>query len=106
MKKVTLNVSGITCQGCTSAVQAALSNVTDVRRADVSLEQKRARLVLEDAGSMDELIGATQAAGFVASLENRIRRPNEAASTVRHMPGGRGGGESDVTIRSGKRERS
>lgn len=69
MKKVTLNVSGMTCQGCANAVQAALSDVTGVRRADVSLEQRRARLVLEDAGSVDELIGAAQAAGFVASLE-------------------------------------
>ncbi len=70
MKKVTLNVSGMTCQGCANAVQAALSDVTGVRRADVSLEQKRARLVLEDTGSVDALVAAAQRAGYEAALES------------------------------------
>ena len=70
MKKMTLNISGMTCQGCANAVQAALSDVAGVRRADVSLEQKRARLVLEDAGSVDTLVAAAQRAGYEAALES------------------------------------
>ena len=69
MKKITLTVSGMTCQGCANTVQAALARVEGVRRADVSLEQKQARLVLEDAGSVDDLVSAVRVAGYEASLE-------------------------------------
>ncbi len=70
MKKITLTVSGMTCQGCANTVQAALARVEGVRRADVSLEQKQARLVLEDAGSVDDLVSAVRAVGYEASLES------------------------------------
>ena len=69
MKKITLSIAGMSCQGCANTVKAALAGVEGVRRADVSLEQKRARLVLVGAGSVDDLVSAAQAAGFVASLE-------------------------------------
>ncbi len=69
MKKITLSIAGMSCQGCANTVRGALAGVEGVRRADVSLEQKRARLVLVGAGSVDDLVSAAQAAGFVASLE-------------------------------------
>ena len=70
IKTLTLKVSGMTCNGCANAVQAALTRIEGVRRADVSLEQKRARLVLEDTGSVDDLVSAVRAAGYDASLES------------------------------------
>ena len=67
MKKITLSVSGMSCQGCANTVKAALAGAHGVRRADVSLEQKRARLVLEDAGSVDDLVSAVRAVGYDAT---------------------------------------
>ncbi len=69
MKTLTLKVSGMTCNGCANTVQAALARVEGVRRADVLLEQEQARLVLEDTGSVDDLVSAVRAAGYDASLE-------------------------------------
>ncbi len=68
MKKVTLNVSGITCQGCANSVKAAVSRVAGVRRVDVSVEQKQARVVLEEAGWVDDLVSAVREAGYEASV--------------------------------------
>ena len=70
MKKITLSIAGMSCQGCANTVKGALAGVEGVRRADVSLEQKQARLVLEDAGSVDDLVSAVQEAGYEASLES------------------------------------
>ncbi len=70
MKKITLSIAGMSCQGCANTVKGALAGVEGVRRADVSLEQEQARLVLEDAGSVDDLVSAVQGAGYEASLES------------------------------------
>ena len=70
MKKITLSIAGMSCQGCANTVTAALAGVEGVRRADVSLEERRARLVLEDAGSADALIAAAQRAGYDAAGES------------------------------------
>ncbi len=70
MKKITLSIAGMSCHGCANTVTAALAGVEGVRRADVSLDKRRARLVLEDAGSVDALITAAQRAGYDASLES------------------------------------
>ncbi len=70
MNKITLSIAGMSCQGCANTVKAALSAVEGVRRADVSLEQRRARLVVDNAGTVDALVAAAQRAGFEASLES------------------------------------
>ncbi len=70
MKKITLSIAGMSCQGCANTVKGALEGVEGVRRADVSLEQEQARLVLENAGSVDALVSAVQGAGYEASLES------------------------------------
>ena len=70
MEKITLSIAGMSCQGCANTVKGALAGVEGVRRADVSLEQTQARLVLEDAGSVDALVSAVQEAGYQASLES------------------------------------
>lgn len=70
MNKITLSIVGMSCQGCANTVKAALAAVEGVRRADVSLEQRRARLVLDNAGPVDAWVAAAQRAGFEASLES------------------------------------
>ncbi len=70
MKKITLSIAGMSCQGCANTVKGALAGVEGVRRADVSLERRQARLVLEDVESVDDLVSAVQEAGYEASLES------------------------------------
>ena len=70
MKKITLSIAGMSCQGCANTVKGALAGVEGVRRADVSLQQEQARLVLEDAGSVDALVSAVQEAGYEVSFES------------------------------------
>ncbi len=70
MKQITLSIAGMSCQGCANTVKGALAGIEGVRRADVSLEQEQARLVLEDAGSVDALVSAVWEAGYEASLES------------------------------------
>lgn len=50
MKKITLSIAGMSCQGCANTVKATLAGVDGVQRADVLLEQRRSRLVLESGG--------------------------------------------------------
>ncbi len=70
MKKITLSIAGMSCQGCANTVKGALAGVEGVRRPNVSFQQKQARLVLENAGSVDALVSAVQEAGYEASLES------------------------------------
>ncbi len=70
MKKITQIIAGMSCQGCANTVKAALAGVEGVRRADVSLERRRARLVLENSGSVDALVAAAQRAGYDVALES------------------------------------
>lgn len=67
MKNVTLNVTGMKCDGCASNVQRALSGVQGVRRADVSLEEARADLLTEDAVGVEDLVTAVKNAGYDAA---------------------------------------
>lgn len=66
MKRLALEVTGMKCEGCANAVGAALSRVDGVRRSDVSLEEKRADLVLDDEVEEDVLVRAVEEAGYGA----------------------------------------
>ncbi len=68
MKNVTLNVQGMTCEGCASTVAAALKRVEGVRRADVLLEDEEAKLLLEDDVREEDLFAAVERAGYGASV--------------------------------------
>lgn len=67
MKKLTLAVDGMKCEGCANAVDSALSGVGGVRRTDVSHEEGRAELVLDDEVSPEDLVAAVEDAGYSAS---------------------------------------
>ena len=67
MKKLTLDVTGMKCEGCANAVDAALGRVEGVRRVEVSLEEGRAEIVADDDLVPDELVTATEQAGYGAS---------------------------------------
>ena len=69
MKNTVLKVSDMSCGGCVNAVKSALTGVEGVQEADVSLEEKTARVISDDTVSADDLVAAVSAAGYSASIE-------------------------------------
>ena len=65
MEKVTLGISGMTCNGCVRSVTRVLSELKGVSKAEVSLEAKSA-IVDYDAASLgvDQMKRAVEEAGF------------------------------------------
>ena len=70
MKEITLDVSGMSCEGCASAVRKALERLEGVRRADVSLEEGTARVLADDPVGDDALVEGVEAAGYGASVRS------------------------------------
>ncbi|UCC75153.1 MAG: cation transporter [Gemmatimonadota bacterium] len=68
MKKITLEVEGMSCGGCANAVKSALARVAGVQIAAVSLEEKRATLEVEGCVSSGALLSAVEAAGYQATV--------------------------------------
>ncbi len=68
MPSITLRIAEMKCEGCASAVESALTSVPGVRAADVSLDEKRATIDLDDMVDVEDLISAVKAAGYDASL--------------------------------------
>jgi Cu+-exporting ATPase len=68
-KTITLNVNGMTCQACVSAVEQALRNVAGVKEARVNLENKEAMInIIPGDTDPERLIQAVKMAGYDASL--------------------------------------
>ncbi|MDH5425388.1 MAG: cation transporter [Gammaproteobacteria bacterium] len=63
---VTLNITGMKCAGCVSAVETALKEVVAVDGVNVSLENKEA--VVSGSTDVAALIAAVEKAGFTAEL--------------------------------------
>jgi len=67
MTSITLSVPDMKCGGCASAVEAALSKLDSVKRADVSLDAKTVTVDVDDGGTVEPLIEAIATAGYSAS---------------------------------------
>jgi Cu+-exporting ATPase len=67
---VTLEVGGMTCAGCTAAVEAKLVNVPGVSAVDVRLKQRRAYVVCGRGVADTALTAAVGRAGpgFLAAV--------------------------------------
>jgi len=66
---VTLSVSGMTCASCPYIVRQSLAAVDGVTAVKVSLSEKTAVVVFDDAsGSIADLTAATGNAGFPSRL--------------------------------------
>lgn len=70
MKNLTLEVTGMGCEGCAAAVKGALESVEGARRVLVSLEEGRARVLADDVVAGRELVAAVEAAGYEACLRS------------------------------------
>ena len=67
MQTVVLDVEGMKCGGCVSAVERTLLEQPGVQRADVNLVSRAAWLDLaESEGNVDEVLAALAARGFPA----------------------------------------
>ncbi|AZV38419.1 copper chaperone [Komagataeibacter xylinus] len=67
MEKLTLNIQGMTCDGCAAKVQRALEGVDGVSMVEVSLEQGKAFVTYDTRSTnLEELYAAVDDAGFDA----------------------------------------
>ncbi len=58
MTTITLNIQGMTCGGCVNSVKRALTNLSGVRQADVSLEKGQASVEYDPAQVLPEQLKA------------------------------------------------
>jgi copper chaperone CopZ len=70
---VTLEIGGMTCEGCAKSVQAQLIAVAGVSTAEVRLDQRRAYVVCDPAVDDTTLIAAVERPGpaYTASVVSR-----------------------------------
>lgn len=65
MAVATIEVQGMTCQGCVSSVTKALQSVVGVQSADVSLEKHQATVTYEEGkANVADLKQAVEDAGY------------------------------------------
>jgi mercuric transport protein len=68
MSRVTLDVSGMSCENCVKHVTKALKKVVGVTEASVDLSGKRASVEFDEATTnVDALVAAVTKAGYPAS---------------------------------------
>jgi len=70
---VTLEISGMTCAGCSAKIQSSLAAVPGVATAEVRLKQDRAYVVCDRAIADSTLLGAVGRAGpgYLAAVVTR-----------------------------------
>ena len=68
MEKI-LKVEGMSCNHCVASVKKALEGIDGVREADVSLEDKSARIELDKDLADESLVKAVEDAGYSAKIE-------------------------------------
>ena len=83
----TLEVGGMHCASCSSAVERALRDLPEVDSAAVNLLTGQARVTLRDAISDDRLVAAVTSAGYDASVQAPTAT-EEASESVRLRIGG------------------
>lgn len=70
--RVTLHIDGMTCASCSLAVRTALRRLDGVREANVSFDEKRARVVYDPARvTTERMVQAINDLGYRARVEER-----------------------------------
>lgn len=64
MKRIKLDIDGMTCGHCVKQVHDAIATIDGVDDCDVRLDQKAANVTLDDSADMGELIQAVSNAGY------------------------------------------
>lgn len=69
MKKIKLNISGMTCNNCANRVETALSELEGVEKVKINLKKETAKIkydeTIQDRGNFQE---AVEEAGYQAEL--------------------------------------
>ncbi|MEJ2371096.1 MAG: cation transporter [Gemmatimonadales bacterium] len=68
MKQLTLAIEGMMCDGCAASVREALAEVAGVESVDVTLKEKRPRVMVDKGTPEAALIAAVAAAGYEAAV--------------------------------------
>ena len=68
LRKLTLEITGMTCPGCASVVQGALESA-GAREARVSFAASRAEVQVDEGTDVEELVRAVRQAGYGARLK-------------------------------------
>ncbi len=84
VKTVTLQIDGMTCAGCASAVQKALAAAPGVESATVNFISKTATVT---GGAAAELIAVVKTTGYTAKLPTRNREAEEVRAARLHLLG-------------------
>jgi Cd2+/Zn2+-exporting ATPase len=86
MKTVTLQIEGMTCAGCASAVHKALAAVPNVKTASVNFISRTARVtVCGDTITEKELLDAVSRAGYRARLPTHAPKEDDRAASRREL---------------------
>ncbi len=95
MKRVELNITGMTCDDCVAKVKGALEGIKGVTDVGVSLEKAMAWLNAPPNVSPDELVGAVENAGYHATVpagaEEAPPAPSKQAQELVIIGGGSAG---------------
>jgi Cu+-exporting ATPase len=67
-RTLALDIEGMTCASCVNRIERYLRKVDGVVEANVNLATERARIVARPGVTIDQLIGAVEAAGYEAKL--------------------------------------
>lgn len=69
-RTVTLDIGGMTCEGCAALVQNSLARLPDVQSASVSYADRRAIVTIDRVSGLqeDSLLDAIEAAGYTARV--------------------------------------
>jgi len=63
----TLRITGMSCNNCVRHVGTAFQAVPGVTSVDVSLPDQTAKVVHDDAASLDAMLAAVESAGYEAA---------------------------------------
>ncbi|GBE34375.1 mercuric reductase [bacterium BMS3Bbin06] len=85
MKRIELNVTGMTCDHCVSTVKGALEGIEGVTDVGVSLEKAMAWLNASSGVSPDELVGAVENAGYHATVPTGAEAPLSASKHAKEL---------------------
>lgn len=75
MKKIRLEISGMTCDHCARTVERAMESIPGTRDASASYPAGRGEAHVEDAVSARDLTGAVERAGYGARVVDDSTRP-------------------------------
>lgn len=76
LKTVELEVEGMYCGGCAVGTRAALTRLRGVRKAEVSMDTRRATVTYEPASvTVEQMIAAIRKIGFTASVISQPAGP-------------------------------